>query len=66
MDKHEEIDIDLNFTKNLFTKKVKAALFGVAVGDALVVPVEFRSRQEVALEFFATQSLPICIEWSKQ
>jgi ADP-ribosyl-[dinitrogen reductase] hydrolase len=29
------------------TEKVKSVLFGVAVGDALGVPVEFRSREEI-------------------
>ena len=28
-------------------KKIKGALFGLAVGDALGVPVEFRSRAEL-------------------
>jgi ADP-ribosylglycohydrolase len=29
------------------TDKIKSFLFGVAVGDALGVPVEFQSRQEL-------------------
>jgi ADP-ribosylglycohydrolase len=44
-----------NFGNMLFTKKgvdyskeIKSALFGVAVGDALGVPVEFNSRQTIA------------------
>ncbi|RZK86886.1 MAG: ADP-ribosylglycohydrolase family protein, partial [Pedobacter sp.] len=28
--------------------KIKGALFGLSVGDALGVPVEFRSRDELA------------------
>jgi len=48
IDKQKQVEINLNYTKNLCAKKVKAALFGVAVGDALGVPVEFRSRQEVS------------------
>ncbi|GHT47383.1 hypothetical protein FACS189440_07710 [Bacteroidia bacterium] len=30
-----------------YTDKIKLVLFGVAVGDALGVPVEFKSRQEM-------------------
>ncbi|MDR0864047.1 MAG: ADP-ribosylglycohydrolase family protein [Candidatus Symbiothrix sp.] len=30
-----------------YTDKIKSVLFGVAVGDALGVPVEFKSRQEL-------------------
>jgi len=33
--------------KNDHTEKIKAVLFGVAVGDALVLPVQFRSREEL-------------------
>lgn len=32
-----------------YSKDIKAALFGVAVGDALGVPVEFKSRQTIGL-----------------
>lgn len=31
-------------------KQVKSSLFGVAVGDALGVPVEFKSRQAIAID----------------
>lgn len=34
--------------KNTTTMNIKSALFGIAVGDALGVPVEFKSRQEIA------------------
>lgn len=44
-----------NFGNMLFTnqgvdysKEIKSALFGVAVGDALGVPVEFNSRQTIS------------------
>lgn len=30
-----------------FSEKIKAALFGVAVGDAVGVPVEFKSREDI-------------------
>ncbi len=33
---------------NRTLKQIKSALFGVAVGDALGVPVEFKSRQEIS------------------
>ncbi|MDD3051133.1 MAG: ADP-ribosylglycohydrolase family protein [Candidatus Cloacimonetes bacterium] len=33
--------------ENKILQKIKSALFGVAVGDALGVPVEFKSRQEI-------------------
>ena len=33
---------------NRTLKQIKSALFGVAVGDALGVPVEFKSRQELS------------------
>ena len=32
----------------MITTKIKSALFGVAVGDALGVPVEFKSRERIA------------------
>lgn len=32
-------------TKNSYTDNIKSALFGIAVGDALGVPVEFKSRE---------------------
>ncbi|OJV56392.1 MAG: hypothetical protein BGO31_14995 [Bacteroidetes bacterium 43-16] len=35
--------------KNIHLDKIKAALFGVATGDALGVPVEFKSRQSIAM-----------------
>lgn len=34
--------------KKIILKEVKAILFGVAVGDALGVPVEFKSRQAIS------------------
>lgn len=34
--------------KNSCSETMKSALFGVAVGDALGVPVEFRSRETIA------------------
>lgn len=44
-----------NFGNMLFTnqgvdysEEIKSALFGVAVGDALGVPVEFNSRQTIS------------------
>lgn len=36
----------MNYNKNF--KQIKSALFGVAVGDALGVPVEFNSRETIA------------------
>ena len=39
-----EFVIDINM-KNIEIDDIKSVLFGVAVGDALGVPVEFKSRQ---------------------
>lgn len=36
----------MNYNKNF--KQIKSALFGIAVGDALGVPVEFNSRETIA------------------
>lgn len=39
----EEIEIDRTYLNQC----IKSILFGVAVGDALGVPVEFKSREEI-------------------
>lgn len=39
---------------NRTLKQIKSALFGVAVGDALGVPVEFKSRQEISQNLVTT------------
>ena len=47
-----------------YTEKIKSVLFGVAVGDALGVPVEFKSRQAISknpvtkMTGFGTYNLP--------
>lgn len=41
----ENFEIYNNITKNNFDDKIKSGLFGVAVGDALGVPVEFETRE---------------------
>src|SRR4051812_8041977 len=38
-----------NIKMNDIEYKIRSVLFGVAVGDALGVPVEFKSRQDIAV-----------------
>jgi ADP-ribosyl-[dinitrogen reductase] hydrolase len=47
MDKHEIKGLQKKGNSKNYTPQIKSVLFGVAVGDALGVPVEFNSRQTI-------------------